>query len=135
MASRGAGIQRDTGWARRGPDPHRPPGAPEIDELPLGRYVDAFTSVRYNAGYRSERGRLSTWLVVVADDGSTIDVSFDAIDDEVLPGMTSVPSPDYIGEGGRVFPLIMGRTTTPRLWAAKQEALKIMDEYMSRRSS
>lgn len=125
----GTGVQRDVGWARRGADPYRPHEVPDIDYLPIERYVDSYHHVLYNAGYRSEAGRLSTWLVVVDDAGSSIDINFDAIDDNVWPGMASLPSPDHLGEGGRVFPFTMGRVTTPRLWAAKQEARKIMDDY------
>src|SRR6185436_10830592 len=57
-------------------------------------------SADYDLSYRAEGGKLSTFLKVHYANGKTKDVPLDAITRE-----------------------------QPRLWAAKQEALTIMDEY------
>ncbi|WP_437673220.1 eCIS core domain-containing protein [Sorangium sp. So ce131] len=61
---------------------------------------DDFDSARYDIDYRSEKGNLSKWLVVGYRDNTTKDIHLDTITE-----------------------------STPRLWAAKQEALKVMGEY------
>lgn len=62
--------------------------------------IDDFESVYYDLDYRSQGGNLSKWLMVHYRDNSKRDMNLDTITE-----------------------------STPRLWAAKQEALKVMDDY------
>jgi hypothetical protein len=62
--------------------------------------LDEFDSIHYDISYRSEGGNLSKWLLASYPDGTWRDIPLDTITE-----------------------------STPRLMAAKREALKIMDEY------
>jgi hypothetical protein len=62
--------------------------------------VDDLESAYYDLDYRSQGGNLSKWLRVRYRDGSLKEINLDDI-----------------------------RPETPKLWAAKQEALRIMDDY------
>jgi hypothetical protein len=62
--------------------------------------IDDFESVRYDLDYRSVGGNLSKVLAVDYPDNTHRDINLDDV-----------------------------KQDTPRLWAAKQEALKVMDEY------
>ena len=62
--------------------------------------VDDLESAFYDLDYRSEGGNLSKWLRVRYRDGSLKEINLDDI-----------------------------KAETPKLWAAKQEALRIMDDY------
>jgi hypothetical protein len=72
---------------------------PEEKPRPISG-IDDFESAHYDLSYRSEGGNLSKWLVVHYRDGSVRNVHIDSV-----------------------------TNATPRLWAAKSEALKIMEEY------
>lgn len=61
---------------------------------------DDFESVHYDLDYRSEGGALSKWLVVHYRDNTVKEIYIDNITE-----------------------------ATPRLWAARQEVLKVMDDY------
>src|SRR5579871_119786 len=63
--------------------------------------IDDFEDVRYDIDYRTVQKNLSKFLMVFYRDNSRRDINIDDI------------KPD-----------------TPRLWAAKQDVLKIMDEYL-----
>ena len=109
------------------------PVNPEISNLPWEeRYVDAFEDVQYDLDYKGEpRGSLSEWLQVRYSDGEVVDIHFDQIIDEsVSPEEAeNLKRQGSLGAGGRIFPQRMNPSTTPRLWAVKQEALKVMDDY------
>lgn len=62
--------------------------------------IDDFESAHYDLDYKSQGGNLSKWLMVHYRDNSTREIHLDSI-----------------------------KESTPRLLAAKQEALRIMDEY------
>jgi hypothetical protein len=62
--------------------------------------IDDFESVSYNVDYRSEGGNLSKWLVVDYRDDTRKDINLDTITE-----------------------------ATPRLWAAKQKAIEMMEGY------
>jgi hypothetical protein len=62
--------------------------------------VDDFEDVSYNLDYRSDKGNPSKFLMVNYRDNSHKDINIDSV-----------------------------TNATPRLWAAKQEALKIIGEY------
>jgi hypothetical protein len=64
------------------------------------RSDEDFQSIVYNLGYRSEGGRLSKYLKATYPDGSEKDIHLDSI-----------------------------TPTQPRLWEAKKQAVKIMDDY------
>lgn len=61
---------------------------------------DDFESAHYDLDYRSEGGNLSKWLVVQYRDNTTKEIHLDSITE-----------------------------STPRLWAAKKEAIRVMEEY------
>jgi hypothetical protein len=128
----GSSVQRDVGWARRGRnDPYGyEEDQTDIDRLQAGQYVDVYDYIIYNLGYRSERGRLSKYLQVYYQDGTKIDVNIDAIGEESMTAIQMFQTMfDHLGDGRRVFPQSMNRSTTPRLHSAKHEVLKIMDDY------
>ena len=109
-----------------------PPTNPEIANLPANRFVDAFTSVHYSLDYRSEGGNLSTWLQAHYRDGVVIDIRLrDIRENETVDPQTHLRmmAQGSVGEGGRIFPQVMNRTTTPRLAAAKRSAIETMEEY------
>jgi hypothetical protein len=72
---------------------------PELKPKPIAG-IDDFESVHYDIDYRSDRGNLSKWIVVNYRDGTTREINIDTITD-----------------------------STPKLAAAKQDVLKIMDDY------
>lgn len=72
---------------------------PELTPRPIAG-IDDFEDAHYDLDYHSEKGALSKWLRVHYRDGSTREIHLDTI-----------------------------TASTPKLWAAKQEALKVMDEY------
>lgn len=62
--------------------------------------VDDFESVYYDLDHRSDKHDLSKWLMVHYRDGSEKDINLDSVTE-----------------------------ATPRLWAARRDVLKIMDDY------
>lgn len=116
---------------RDGPDliQRDPPRVnPEIANLPANRYVDAYREVEYDLDYRAVGGNLSTWLRVTYSDGAQIDIDIYDIADRDISMIESMAH-GHLGPRGRIFPEEMTRTTVPRLWAARQEAIRIMEEY------
>jgi hypothetical protein len=110
----------------------RPCDGPPATELPLSRSVDAFVDAIYDLDFGSEQGRLSKWLTLRYADGPTLHVMLDDIGDEALDARAVIRDAidgARVCDGGRVFPRRMNRSTTPRLWAAKREALRIQDDY------
>ena len=109
----------------------KPAADPDIANMPWSRYVDRFQAVYYDIGYRSEKGNLSKWLQVRYDDGSLIDIGIDEIVEGGPAGeaMVQAMRQATIGRGGRIFPTVLNRETTPRLYAARRSALEAMDEY------
>ncbi|MEH6404995.1 MAG: DUF4157 domain-containing protein, partial [Sneathiella sp.] len=105
-----------------------PVANPAIAGLPAMRYVDAFSEVNYDLGYRTVGGNLSTWLTVTYPDGAQIDIGTNDIADRNVDMITSMAA-GHLGAQGRIFPREMTRTTVPRLWAARTEAIAIMEEY------
>jgi hypothetical protein len=105
---------------------------PEIANLTQGKFVDKFQHVIYDVDYRSERGKLSTWLRVVYSDGIEIDINiFDDFTEVSLAQDALIDSlaRGRIGMGDRVFPTILNYQTTPRLWKARESAIQVMEEY------
>ena len=105
---------------------------PEIAHLPWSRNVDNFESAVYDLSYRSERGNLSRWLRVMYSDGTEVDINIfsDLVGETLLPEtVRDAIARGYVGDGGRVFPERLNSQTVPRLWAARQSALDVMDEY------
>jgi hypothetical protein len=117
-------------------DPSRPPAAapsPPASPGPFlaGQYVDAYEQAIYDIDFRSIGGHTSKWIKAVYADGSTVYIDLNWIGNETVDGYEFVRLLDQarVGEGGRVFPGRMNRTTTPRLWAAKREAERIVGDY------
>ncbi len=104
---------------------------PEVADLPAVRYVDNYSSVIYDLDYRHQDGNLSKWLKVNYADGTSIDVWIDDILEEGMDPRVALQmmANGHVGAGGRIFPERMNPRTTPRLYAAKQEAIRIMEEY------
>ena len=72
----------------------------DIKTQPVAGIDDCESTPKYDPSYRSEKGNLSKWLIVSYRDNTTKDINLDSITKD-----------------------------TPRLWAAKQAALKDMDDY------
>lgn len=106
----------------------KPTMNPEIANLPWQRHLDAFKEAHYDLDYRAVGGNLSTWLTLAYHDGAEIDLALDKIEDRDAPYLESW-SNGYLGTMGRVFPKELTRTTCPKLWSAKKEAIAIMEEY------
>jgi hypothetical protein len=107
------------------------PGVRKSPE-PTGRLellVDAFESVTYSVGCRNVRYGLSQWMTVRYSGNTSVDVRIDSIDDAEVSPVDYASLFDHQGEGGPVYPKMMDKGTTPRLWAAKQEVIKIMDDW------
>lgn len=103
---------------------------PEIANLPANRYVDTFTDAYYDLSYRAEGGNLSTWLTLEYGDGTLIDVNIYEFVETTIPpeDVTQAMRRGYVGIGGRIFPEILTPQTAPRLWAARQAAIDVMEE-------
>jgi hypothetical protein len=100
--------------------------------LMVGNYVDAFNSATYDIDFRSEHHGLSKWITLHYTDGAEAHVHIDQIGEETLPTFQLIQvmiDQATVGEGHRVFPSRMNRTSTPNLWAAKHAVLEIMDTY------
>jgi Domain of unknown function (DUF4157) len=126
LASAGPVLQRDAS------DAGTAVPTPNIDSMPMGMYVDAYDEAYYDIDYKSVKGNLSKWIKVFYSYGSktSIDINIDSIGDETEDAMQmSQDMFDHVGDGGRVFPKKMNRSTTPKLWDAKRHVLQIMDDY------
>lgn len=106
-------------------------GPPGIAASTYERYVDNFTDVVYDVDYRSEQGRLSTWLRARYEDGTAIDININDIEAEKVSGKETLDAiaQAYVGTGGRIFPKRMDSATVPRLWAARGSAIAAMEEF------
>jgi hypothetical protein len=103
-----------------------------VDQMPMGMYVDAYDSAMYDIDYKSVKGGLSKWIRVSYSFGGTaqIDINIDWIGDDTETAEQMVQDMfDHVGEGGRVFPKKLNKSTTPQLWQAKRHVLQIMDDY------
>lgn len=117
---------------RAGPAPTAP-GAEALRQRSWLYYVDCFTTAEYDLGrnFDPTDGRLSTSLHVSYADGVTIDVDLNLVGEEEIDEATFDRYLNHprLGPGQRVYPERMNRRTTPRLWAAKHQALITMDRY------
>ena len=104
------------------------PVNPQIAGVPANRYVDAFAEANYDLDYRAVDGNLSRFLTVTYPDGAQIDIDLFSIEDRDVPMVESMAA-GRLGQQGRIFPRELTRTTVPRLWAARQEAIAIMEQY------
>lgn len=94
---------------------------------PTGRYVDEFFEAIYDIDDADKPGHLSTRLTVVYGDGTRIRIDFDEIGDEVFARLS--PPFFVVGRGGRTFPTVMNLGTVQNLWAVKQSAQIVIEEY------
>ena len=102
------------------PLPESPPA--EVARTPIAHWVDAFESARYRLDYRPfRRGALSEVLQLRYRDGTRLDIDIRVISDNREPAVAQAVGRPYVGPAGRLFPLRLGRDTTPRLWRAKHE--------------
>ena len=94
---------------------------------PTGRYVDDFFEAIYDIDDADKPGHLSTQLTVVYGDGTRIRIDFDEIGDEDFARLS--PPFFVVGRGGRTFPTVMNLGTVHNLWAVKQSAQIVIEEY------
>lgn len=107
---------------------------PSIANLPWGRYVDAFTEMKYDINYKIPADRsfaFSSILQAKYYDGVTVE--FDIESDFSLASMSPDDARDVIahaklGRGDRIVPAVLNIATTPRLWLARADALRAQDE-------
>jgi hypothetical protein len=125
-------LASDAAVLRRQAAPGATLVSPELLNRPSKGYVDDFENVVYDVDYRGvPRGSLSKWLQVHYRDGTKIDINIDSIIDKSVGPEESedLKRSGRIGEGGRIFPSELNSGTTPRLAAAKRQALIVMDDY------
>lgn len=114
------------------------PGVPvdsAIANVPWERYVDLFSECTYDANYKIPPNvsfAFSSVLQLRYPDGTAIELDIDK--DFVEQSMTSEAARDAmargrLGAGGRIFPSVVAARTVPRLWAARQDAYRVQDEY------
>lgn len=96
---------------------------------PAGRYVDDFFEAIYDIDDAETQGHLSERLTVVYGDGTRITIDFDEIGDEDVAPFSRDRPFFVVGRGGRTFPTVMNRGTVQNLWAVKQRAQIIIEEY------
>lgn len=98
---------------------------------PYGSFLDNFQEARYDLSYGAKGGNLSTIVRLVYRDGVAIDLDIYQVQDTLPPPdqISAAMRIPYLGDGGRVFPALLNRGTTPRLWEVKQVVLQTMDEY------
>lgn len=95
----------------------------------LEDYVDLFERVIYDLFHPpGPDNSNSTTLHVYYRDGAYITIDLYDISESQSDLATELGHL-YEGEGNRVFPVVMNRTTVPNLWRAKHEALRTMDDY------
>jgi hypothetical protein len=116
-----------------------PRGATDVDpsvaNLPLDRYIDCFTEVKYDINWEVPRDRGafadSPFLQVTYADGARLvldiekdfsnePMSYDQIRDQIAHAK--------LGRGNRICPDILNKGTVPRLWAAREEAFAKQEE-------
>jgi len=86
----------------------------------------------YDLGHLpAEQGHLSKWLQVKYADGTFIDINIDEFSETgmSLAETGRAMANKTIGRGDRIFPSVLNPSTTPRLFAARQAALEIMDQH------
>ena len=108
-------------------DPTEPipkkPVDPRVEEAKFSAFVDTFTSVDYDVGYRMVNGALSQVLQLTYQDGTRLDLDFRLVSDNLEPAPSQVFAHAFLGAADRIFPLRMSPETTGNLWRAKQQAL------------
>ncbi|GBU17954.1 MULTISPECIES: hypothetical protein [Methylobacterium] len=106
---------------------------PEIAKLPWSRYVDQFSSQLYDMNYKIPPDKsfaYSSILRMTYDDGTEIEIDFEKeLSNENLSSkeVQDALVRGSLGRGGRIFPLKMTAATVPRIWAARDTALKIQN--------
>lgn len=115
-----------------------PRGATDVDpsvaNLPFERYVDAYTSLKYDVNYKIPANKsfaFSSILQVTYSDGVTVE--FDIDTDFSTAPMSSDEARDAIahakvGRGGRIMPSVLNSATAPNLWNARAGALGDQDK-------
>lgn len=110
----------------------RPCRGPAVTDVPMSRSVDAFVDAVYDVDLEARGGQLSQLLKLRYDDGVELYLRLDDIGDESMDAaavIREVIDHGAVCDGGRVFPRRMNRSTTPRLWSLRREALQLMDDH------
>lgn len=109
---------------------HDPSGRQKEAPRLAGDYIDAFKTATYDIDYRSENHQLSKYVQLHFGDGRTVDVNVDTIGNRTMSTMDLIHAiDDHVLPSGIIAPSELNRTTTPRLWNAKQAVLGIQDNF------
>lgn len=116
------------------PKPQGPPIDLSVQGQPWGKYVDQFTECVYDMNYKFPKDRpfpYSSILRLKYYDDVTLEIDFETqLEDrkmtsaEAFEAMVKVK----MGEAGRIYPPAMTPATTPRLFAARADALAMQEE-------
>ena len=100
-------------------------------DIPMSHFVDLFEDVKYDVNYRpAAQGLLSEVLQLTYAKGLRVDIDIRLICDNRDPARNHALAYPYAGPGKLIYPLRMGRDTTPRLWQAKHNlALASMKKW------
>ncbi|PCJ36494.1 MAG: hypothetical protein COA75_06830 [Cellvibrionales bacterium] len=90
----------------------------------LVSYVDNFVGMDWDVNYRPPKGGFSRVLKLIYKDGVRLDLDYLAISDNAEPSISHSIGYGHYGVAKRIFPLRLNKNTTPRLYRAKQNAVK-----------
>ena len=107
---------------------------PSVANLPWGRYVDAYRSLKYDINYKIPADKsfaFSSILQVIYHDG--VSLEFDIETDFSMAPMSSDQARNAmacskVGRGGRIMPAVLNSGTAPNLWQARADALGEQDK-------
>ncbi|MBL8586969.1 MAG: hypothetical protein JNK46_00430 [Methylobacteriaceae bacterium] len=125
--------------AARVPDaPPPPPPGIEVNlgvrDQPWSKYVDQFTECVYDMNYKFPKDRpfpYSSILQLKYADDVTLEIDFESeLSDRVTTSAEALDAmaKATIGRAGRIFPTALTPRTTPRLFAARADALAMQEE-------
>ncbi|GGM16229.1 hypothetical protein [Deinococcus aerophilus] len=107
-------------------EPVPPTPDPSVAKLPMGNFIDAFVSARYDISYRYRPGRSSTVLHLTYQDRSELDLDIFTICDSPDPAPMQSMLRAVVGPNQRLMPLRLGADTTPRLYKEKHKAVAVL---------
>lgn len=117
------------------------PVSPSIaNESFFDKYVDMFTACKYDMNYKVPKDAsfyYSPILQLTYNDGATLEMNIETDFPQPVFRFTPEGARDqmargFIGRGGRIFPAKIAPRTTPRLYRARGEALRMQDEDFGR---
>ncbi|MGA2709937.1 MAG: hypothetical protein ABSF86_16210 [Steroidobacteraceae bacterium] len=110
------------------------PVAPSVGNMAFDKYVDLYSECVYDMNYKipaDQSFAYSSILQLKYPDGQALEIDFEK--EMVFSTMTSAAARDAMAQGrvgrsGRIFPAMLAPRTVPRLWRAREEALRIQNE-------